>query len=101
MARNSKICFTVVGSAKPIFANSYFSTLYESVVVYGQAGKVENEAEKQKALEKLCIKYMPGYEREISGAIERGSKNTDVYAISMDHVTGKAGRMAAGDPFFG
>lgn len=91
MAWNSRVCFTVTGETRPVYVND-FSTYYESVMVMGQAGLVEEEEEKRRSLRCLAEKYLPEHSDKIEENIARSFSRTAVYKISLDRVTGKAKR---------
>lgn len=54
--------------------------------------RVTDAAQIRRALAQLCLKYAPEYKDEIDGAIERELPVTAVWAIDLNHVSGKAGR---------
>ena len=84
---NNKVSFSVVGNTELL--PSKFSTNYESVILFGNATKVEGE-EKEAALVKIIEKYSQGF---ITGGKEYISKAKDitiVIKIDIDHITGKA-----------
>lgn len=92
LAANPKVCFSVVGPTEPVYLNGAFSTYYESCVVFGNAEKVTDETEWRTALLEMARKYLPDYMENADASIDKMKKVTRVYAISMDHVTGKAKR---------
>ncbi len=89
---NPSVCFTVVGETKPLFEKEDYTTLFESVMVYGSARQVEEAEEKQRALAALCEKYLPQHMDALPAALKRSLGATAVWCISLDHVTGKAKR---------
>lgn len=91
LAARPAVCFSAVGKTQPVY-NKDFSTLFESVVVFGAAHLVENAAEKTAALMALCQKYLPTHMDKAPGDIARSLPATAVYAIKMQHITGKAKR---------
>lgn len=80
LRKNPKVCFTVVGATQPIYVNKDFSTLYESVVVFGEAFEVVDTAEKYEVLADLCRKYLPQHEKEIAAALATDGERTAVWA---------------------
>lgn len=86
--QNNKVCFCVVGKTKPI-ANQ-FTTLYESVIVFGNADTDLPDDEKKKALRLLVQKYSPGYEDTGEKYIEKSWDRTAVFKIKIVHTTAKA-----------
>lgn len=88
LKQNNKVSFCVVGITKPIA--SQFTTLYESIVVFGKAGIQVSEDEKRKALRLLVKKYSAGFE-EIGEKYMKGSwDRTAVFKIVIEHITAKA-----------
>lgn len=83
---NDKVSFCVVerDDIKP----AEFTTYFRSVIVFGRARILDNEAEKLAALRLLSDKYSPdepGTEDEIS----RGFSHLLMIAIDIEHMTGK------------
>lgn len=94
IAANPAVCFSVVGATKPVFDGG-FSTYYESAAVFGQARLVRDDEERTKALTALARKYLPGHMDACESEIAKNWIRTQVYAVSMDRVTGKAKRRKA------
>ena len=61
IAANDRVSFCVVGKTQVM--SDKFSTLYESVVVFGRASEV-NEEDRRHALVGLVAKYSPAYPAE-------------------------------------
>lgn len=91
-ARDPRVCATAVTDVAPCYENGYFSTRYASVIARGRIEKVADEAETRRALAALCLKYVPSAADEIEGAIERGIRNTAVWRLDVEELSGKAGR---------
>jgi nitroimidazol reductase NimA-like FMN-containing flavoprotein (pyridoxamine 5'-phosphate oxidase superfamily) len=89
IANNSKVSFCVVGSTKVL--PETFGTLYESVIIFGNAGEVYN-IERQAALELLLEKYCSEFIKEGLRYIESENKKTKVVKIEISHISGKARR---------
>lgn len=87
--QNSSVSFCVVGKRKVL--PDQFTTLYESVIVSGNAREVTGE-EKQSALEGLLKKYSPEFLEEGREYIKSMDDITKVIGIKMDHISGKAKR---------
>lgn len=88
-----KVCFSVVGETQPALEKkNNFTTYFESVVVFGKAYLINDNEVKEKALYNLCEKYLPEHMDKAKDAVEMSFKATEVFAISMDHITGKAKR---------
>lgn len=90
MQSNHKVCFTVIGSTKVL--PNQFSTLYESVIVFGTASRLTDTAEKQRGLEAIITKYSPEFQEEGMQYIVKMGGKADVYAIVPEQITGKAKR---------
>lgn len=86
----NKACFTVVGGTKPL--PNQFSTLYESVIVFGTVGKVQNPTEKQLALEAIIDKYSGDFREGGLAYIQKMGERADVFALIPQQITGKAKR---------
>jgi nitroimidazol reductase NimA-like FMN-containing flavoprotein (pyridoxamine 5'-phosphate oxidase superfamily) len=89
IGQNPSVSFCVVGKTEILPLK--FSTLYESVIVFGRAEEVF-EAEKQKGLEGLIKKYAADFVEEGKRYIEKLWTETKVYKITIDHLSGKARR---------
>jgi nitroimidazol reductase NimA-like FMN-containing flavoprotein (pyridoxamine 5'-phosphate oxidase superfamily) len=86
MAGNPRVCFTVVGrtQVKP----EAFTTAYESVVVFGQAG-LTDETKKVEVLKEFDKKYSPEYQEKGFQTAENSKDKTAVVKIAITHLTGK------------
>ena len=66
-----------------------YTTFYRSVIVFGKAEIVEDDAEKMAALKELSYKYISkddkAHLKEINGAWNR----TCVFSLSIDYLSGK------------
>ncbi|MDR3073224.1 MAG: pyridoxamine 5'-phosphate oxidase family protein [Deltaproteobacteria bacterium] len=91
---NPKVCFSVVADTQPVWDND-FTTYYTSCVVYGKARLVTDEREKRDALIGLVRKYLPEHMDKAEEIMAQTWKSTLVYAISLEHVTGKAKKRKA------
>lgn len=88
MKENGKVSFCVVGITKPI-ANE-FTTLFESVIVFGTAEIDLSDDEKRKALRLLVKKYSAGYEELGEKYMEKSWNRTATFKIVIEHTTAKA-----------
>lgn len=82
-----KVSFCVVGADN--VSPEKFTTKYKSVICFGKASVVENEADKQAALELIIGKYSADF---IAGGLEHIRKmwdKTAVVQIDIQHMTGK------------
>lgn len=92
---DSRVCFTVVGETRPVYAGDY-STYYESVVVRGRALPVTDEDERLRGLKTLVEKYLSDHMDKFDENMKRFDSRTKVYKITLERVTGKARRAGAG-----
>ncbi len=88
---NPRACFTVVGRTRPVYDKN-FTTLFESVIVFGELFAVEDEKEKYDLLQALAEKYLPEYMDRAGESINKSLARTAVYGLSMEVVTAKAKR---------
>jgi len=86
---NNKVSFCVVGDTKLL--PDKFDTEYESVIVFGRAQEVTGE-ENYTAHIELLKKYSADYLEEGKKYLERAGKNTRIFKIDIEHMTGKLGR---------
>ncbi len=84
---SSKVSFCAVGDTKVL--PSKFSTDYESVVIFGQAYRLEGE-EKIDALEYLIKKYSPDFMESGMKYIANDNMKTTVLKIDIEKITGKS-----------
>jgi cytidylate kinase len=89
LARNNRVCFTVVTDTEPVYDKS-FSTYYASAAVVGRVFPVVDEEEKKRALVLLAEKYSPEHADKAGAYAERSLKNTAVYRIVPELLSGKA-----------
>lgn len=95
--RDPRVCVTVALDMEPgYFVDGddpgFFTTRFASVIATGTARRVTDPASVRRALAELCLKYSPEFKHEIGGAIERELPVTAVWAIDLNHISGKAGR---------
>ncbi|GHV42251.1 5-nitroimidazole antibiotic resistance protein [Bacteroidia bacterium] len=88
IAKNDKVSFCIIGITKPIAEQ--FTTLYESVIIFGTANTQLNDDEKRKALRLLVKKYSPGYEEIGEKYMDKSWDRTAVFKIKIEHITAKA-----------
>ena len=91
LRQDPRVCFCVVGKTQPIYSEN-FTTLYESVLVFGAAAFVENKEEKEEILRALCQKYLPDHMDKAADAIVGSLSATQVIRVDISQVTGKAKR---------
>ena len=86
--KNNKVSFCVVGKTNPIADK--FTTLYESVIVFGEAITDLSDDEKRKALRLLVKKYSPGFEEIAEQYMDKSWNRTSTFKIEIKHITAKA-----------
>ncbi|MDR2604096.1 MAG: pyridoxamine 5'-phosphate oxidase family protein [Desulfovibrio sp.] len=96
MARNNRVCFTVVADTEPVYEGS-FSTYYASALITGRVFPVVDEEEKKRVLVLLAEKYSPAHADKAGMYAERSLKNTAVYRIVPELLSGKAKRRPSQD----
>ncbi|MBN2794121.1 MAG: pyridoxamine 5'-phosphate oxidase family protein [Clostridia bacterium] len=87
ISNNPRVSFCVVDQDKII--QETFTSHFRSVIVFGKAKLVQEENEKIHALRKLIEKYSPDYIQAGHKEIESGLNHVAIYAIEIDHMTGK------------
>lgn len=86
--KNDKVSFSVIASDD--VKTEEFTTYYRSVIVFGRARILYNDAEKRAALECLAQKYSPGYFSQGQSMIDKEWDNVCVVEIRVEHMSGKA-----------
>lgn len=84
---NSHVCLTCVGKTRLV--PEHFTTEYQSAVVVGRASMVQGEAEKRRALRKLCEKYTPDHMHLVEKTIDKSIHRTGICRITINTLTGK------------
>lgn len=87
--KNNKVCFTVVGKNELNFEKT-FTTLYESVIVFGVAEFVVQEQEKYDALYSLTKKYFSEHESVFDSQIKPALSFVSIIKISIENITAKS-----------
>lgn len=83
--KNDKVCFTVYNSGYRKEDWSYYVT---SVVVFGRARVMTDEAEIREKIRKFGLKYYPTVQ-EVDEEIRRDLDRVNFVAITVEHMTGK------------
>jgi uncharacterized protein len=86
--RNEKVSLTVTRADEVV--QKTFTTHYKSVILFGRARILEDEAEKRFGLECLIEKYSPDFISEGRVVIEQDLKIVGVVEVAIEHMTGKA-----------
>ena len=85
---NKKISFTVVGNTQVL--PDKFGTLFESVIVLGEANLVNDEDEKLSAFREFLKKYCDGFLAEGEKYIENAGPKAIMVKITINSLTGKS-----------
>ncbi len=90
---SARVCFTVgqMGRLLPADVALEFSVEYSSVVVFGSASVIEDEAEAKRALQLLLDKYFPHLKpgRDYRPTTEEELRRTSVYRVNIESWSGK------------
>lgn len=84
--KNSKVSFCVID--KDDVLPEKFTTLYKSVVVFGNASIV-GDKEKLEAINLLSQKYCPDFQNESKDEIEKFFDKFLIIKIDLKHISGK------------
>jgi nitroimidazol reductase NimA-like FMN-containing flavoprotein (pyridoxamine 5'-phosphate oxidase superfamily) len=84
---NNKVSFAVVGNTQVV--PEKFGTLFESVIAFGEASVVEDEAERMTAFQAIIKKYSPEFLADGEQYIAKMSSKTLVLKIKIERLTGK------------
>lgn len=87
---NDRVCFTVVGETCVL--PEKFSTAYHSVIAEGTIRLLADDAEKKTGLMALVRKYSSAFAEKGSKYIDGSLKETAVYELTVESVSGKARR---------
>ena len=87
IARNSKVSFCVVDEDQIV--PEEYTTYFRSVIAFGKARVLQDEAEKRNAIEKLAAKYSPDDEGGRLAEIDKEFKALCMVEIAIDHLSGK------------
>ncbi len=90
---DDKVSFCVV-DADDVVADEY-TTYYRSVVAFGRARILEDEAEKMAALRSLGDKYNPGQDAALEAEVAHGFSRLHMIEIEIEHLTGKQAKELA------
>ena len=85
--KNPKVSFTVVGADN--IAPDKFTTLYKSVVAFGKAYVIDDDARKREVLEKILSKYSSDFMESGMKYINNMWEKTYVVEIEIEHMSGK------------
>ena len=86
--KHNKVSFCVV--AQDDIITEKFTTYFKSVIAFGTARIIEDDAEKRNAIEKLTVKFTPDQtEQKRSEALEKEFPALGMVEITIEHMTGK------------
>ena len=86
--KHNKVSFCVV--AQDDIITEKFTTYFKSVICFGTARIIEDDAEKRNAIEKLTVKFTPDQtEQKRSEAIEKEFPALGMVEMTIEHMTGK------------
>ncbi len=66
-----------------------YTTYFRSVIAFGRARVLTDEAERRAALEKLAARYSPDHEQGRMEEIEKTIKQVCMVELAIEHMTGK------------
>ena len=84
--RDSKVCFTVMDDGYKVEGD--WAWYVKSVVVFGEAKVVKDDAARDRWLRALAAKYFPPVE-DVEEDMRRNAPRALVIAVRIDHMTGK------------
>ena len=84
--RDSKVCFTVMDDGYKVEGD--WAWYVRSVVVFGEAQVVKDDAMRDRWLRALAAKYFPPTE-DVEEDMRRNAPRALVIAVRIDHMTGK------------
>lgn len=85
--RDEKVSFCVIDQDHVV--PEEYTTYFRSVIVFGKARILEDQAEKRRALEILAAKYSPNQEQGRLQEINRLLEQTCMVEIAVEHLSGK------------
>ncbi|WP_243303722.1 pyridoxamine 5'-phosphate oxidase family protein [Geothrix oryzisoli] len=90
LAFNPKVSYCAVTLAEPLPAE--LATRYASVIVFGRAQLLADEAEKRAALRALGLRFAPEHPGVVDRELGKDLFRTTVVRIRIERATGKARR---------
>ena len=85
--KHDKVSFCVIDQEQIV--PEKFTTYYRSVIAFGKAAVVRDDAEKLRVIRLLNTKYVPGSDEAGEKAIKRGWNALRIVQIEVEHLTGK------------
>ena len=90
---NDKVSFCVIDADDVVPSN--YSTNFRSVIAFGRARIVEDEAAKMASLRLLGDKYNPNQPEALDNEVSHGFSRLHMIEITIEHVTGKQSKELA------
>jgi nitroimidazol reductase NimA-like FMN-containing flavoprotein (pyridoxamine 5'-phosphate oxidase superfamily) len=87
IARHEKVSFCVIDQDQVV--PEEYTSYFRSVIVFGKARILEDEAEKRSALEILAARYSPDHEQGRLQEIEKEFNAVRMIELAIDHMSGK------------
>lgn len=87
IARNGKVSFCVIDKSEVV--PEKYTTFYRSVIVFGTARILSDDAEKRAALRLLIEKYAPNRGEETEKKLEKPLTPVNLVEISIERISGK------------
>ena len=84
--RDSKVCFTVMGDGYKVEGD--WAWYVKSVVVFGKAEVIADDAARDRRLRALAAKYFPP-EENVEADMARNAPRALVVAVRIEHMNGK------------
>lgn len=91
MKKDAKVSFSVVLSESIVAKD--FTSNFESVIVFGKARFIEDEAEKKEKLMALVKRHHSEYLKEGQEYVDRAADVTAVIEILPEHISGKRNKV--------
>lgn len=88
LENNRNVCFTAILSSEIL--PSKFTAAFESVIAFGTASFVEDDAEKQKALETFVDRFSPEFKENGRKFIAAAFEKTAIIKINVESMKGKS-----------
>lgn len=87
IAKNNKVSFCVID--QDMIVPEEYTTYFRSVIIFGKARVLDDEAEKREALEKLAERYSPDHKPGRLQEIDRLFNQVCLVELAVEHMTGK------------
>jgi nitroimidazol reductase NimA-like FMN-containing flavoprotein (pyridoxamine 5'-phosphate oxidase superfamily) len=81
------VCVTFVGDVS--FPDNHFTTVYESVILFGKAEEVTGESEKIYGLKLICERFIPDNMAAFADEINKHINATSLWKINIESISGK------------